>query len=166
MTTAVEVPTWTEVDLLDLLRQRYTRDYGNGPRYVFMTHVRSAPGFDARRCLDAMAMDLWPSSGNELHGFEVKTGRSDWLRELAQPGKAGEFTGRVDRFWIVAPAGVVAPGELPDNWGLMCPGRGTLRVARPARRVDRSRAVDPAFLACLLRAARYEAGRGAGVVPA
>lgn len=160
MTATTPVERFTEASLLDLLCARYATVGGNGPRYVFMPHVRSAPGFDARRTLDAVVMDLWRSAGNALHGFEVKVSRSDWLRELADPSKAGQFLPLLDRFWIVAPRGVVLLEELPVGWGLLVPVGDQLRAVRsPVDLVSGNRLLPVGFVACLLRAARYEAVR-------
>lgn len=151
----------TEADLHKLLRQRYTVLSGNGPRYAYLPHVRSAAGFDAERTLDAVVMDLWPSKGLDLHGFEMKCTRADWLRELNQPEKAATFVDRVDRFWIVASSGdVVHVDELPLPWGLLCvvntPAGPALRSVRAARRLpttEERRSASRSWLACLLRSA-------------
>lgn len=66
-----------------------------------MEHVRDAAGFNVTRTADVLALGLWPSRGNELHGFEVKVSRADWRKELAQPEKAEGWCQIVDRWWIV-----------------------------------------------------------------
>ena len=113
------MPDLTERDMIRALVSRYNKDAGNGPRYVVASHVRSHAGFDARRTCDFVAMDLWPSKGLELHGHEVKVSRSDWLRELKDPSKAGEFMRHCDRWWLVCPRGVAQPDELPEGWGML-----------------------------------------------
>lgn len=116
---AVEyVDRHTERHLLDLLRAKYERDYGNGPRYVFATHVRNRASFQASRTFDAVAVDLWRSSGLLVHIFEVKVSRSDWLRELADPSKADAAMACGDTFSVVAPSGIVGRDELRSTWGL------------------------------------------------
>lgn len=131
---------YTERDILDLLRARFERDHGNGPRYVFATHVRNRASFDASRTFDAVAVDLWRSSGLLVHVFEVKVSRSDWLRELADPDKAAAAIERGDTFSIVAPEGIVRLDELPDGWGLYETGRRGLLTTRRAPRIHRDRA--------------------------
>ena len=105
------------LDLLSLLRSRYAKRAANGPTWAFIEQVRNAAGFNATRTADAIAMALWPSRGLELHGFEIKVSRSDWLRELKDPSKA--VVELVDRWWIVAPESVVHPSELLPSWGLL-----------------------------------------------
>jgi len=145
---------WTERMMLDLLRRRYGTRAGNGVRYAYAEHVRSAAGFDARRTADFMAMDLWPSNGLTLHGHEVKVSRSDWLHELKDPTKADEFKRYMDRWWLVVPDSRIVKDDLPDGWGLMVSNedRGeTLRVVRPAPKL-RPEPVPKSMMAALLRA--------------
>jgi hypothetical protein len=160
----VEHPRLTEGDMLAMLRARYTEKAGNGDAWAFVTHVRNAAGFDASRTVDAIAMSLWPSRGLTLHGFEIKTSRADWQRELALPAKAEAFTRLVDRWWlVVADEAIVLPGELPEGWGLLAVrGRGLRCITeagalRPEGGSVQARALPEAFkrsfLAALLRSA-------------
>lgn len=148
----------TERSMLARLAARHTERHGNGARWVFATHVRSDAGFGDfnggnLRTADAVAMDMWPSKRNELHGFEVKVARSDWLNELRDPSKAHRVKRFMDRWWLVVPtAGMVRPGELPADWGLLvCHGSG-LRVAKAAPRLT-PEPITKSFVAALLRAA-------------
>jgi hypothetical protein len=167
----------TEADVLTALRARYSQSYGNGDRWVFATHVRCAPGFGPAwgagqlRTADAVAMDLWPSAGLEVHGHEVKVSRGDWLTELKQPDKCEPVKRYCDRWWlVVSDRAIVKPGELPAGWGLMVVAeRSTSRwnaercgydvaVERYARVAVRAPKLVPEpigrdFLAPLLRAA-------------
>lgn len=146
-------PKLTERDVLDALGAHYLQ-HGNGPRYVHAEHVRSHAGFDARRTADLIAMDLWPSKGLALIGHEVKVSRSDWLAELHDPSKADEFRRYMDRWYLVAPPGVVRD-DLPDGWGLMLVAYGqrgwSVRVHRPAPKLA-PEPVPKTMLASLLRA--------------
>ncbi len=62
-------------------------------------------------------MNLYPSRGLEINGFEVKGSRQDWIKELKSPEKSAPVQRFCDRWWIVAPAGIIQPGELPPTWG-------------------------------------------------
>lgn len=108
----------TEAQVLDLLERKFTK-VGNGGagEYAFMRQLRNAAGFEASRTFDAAAVSLWPSRGFELHIFEVKTARSDWLRELGEPRKAEDACSIAERFTVVAPKGVVQVDEVPSTWG-------------------------------------------------
>ena len=162
---------WTERRMLDLLAQRYDVDQGNGPRYVFAEHVRSEAGFgsyrDYRRGVvrttlrtaDAIAVDLWPSSGNLVHGFEVKVSRSDWLAELRDPEKAEAFRPYCNHWWLVVPDADIVRDDLPDGWGLLVAGKNGLRARRTAPELERQ-PMSPGMTASLLRAAVKTATRG------
>jgi hypothetical protein len=71
-----------------------------------------------------------------LVGHEVKASRSDWLTELANPGKADAWADQCHEWWLITVPGVVRDGELPAGWGLMVPGtsKTRMRVLTPARR--------------------------------
>lgn len=128
----------TERMVLDLLHRRYAEQAGNGPRYTVAEHVGRDVGARGRIC-DFMAQDSWPSTGLALHGHEVKTSRDDWLRERRQPEKAAPFMLLCDFWWLVATPNVVKQGELPDGWGLLEVGLGTLVTVTPAPRIDHER---------------------------
>ena len=122
--TEVPIPTTTlTADLVEKLRRHYS-DAQNGPSGVFLTEVGWNGSASTRRC-DALYMGLTSTSGRLLVGHEVKVSRQDWLRELADTTKAGEWADQCHRWWLVTLPGVVHDGELPSGWGLMYPGRGT-----------------------------------------
>jgi hypothetical protein len=127
------VDTHTERTLLDLLHQRYGRVHGNGRRYVVAEKVRCDAGW-ALGAADCMVMDVWQSSGLAVHGFELKTSRSDWLRELRDPGKSEVFRRHTHHWWLVATDRRIVRDDLPDGWGLMtASGRGLVVVVQAPR---------------------------------
>jgi hypothetical protein len=139
-----EPKKWTERDMLDLIHNRYGINPGNGPRYVVAEHVRNYCGFAGYRTLtplrtiDALAVDLWPSSKNAVHGFEVKVSRSDWLTELKDPEKAEAFKPYCDHWWLVTPTADIVRGDLPKGWGhLVVAPSGALRVKTSAPKLAR-----------------------------
>jgi len=98
-------------------------------------------------------MGEWPSTGNELHGFEVKVSRADWLNEVKNPRKNDSVKSYCDRWWLViADEAMVKDGELPDDWGMMVwQGRGRkLKIVKPAPKLDAA-PMDHCFVASLLR---------------
>lgn len=154
----------SEAEVIELLRRKHAK-VGNGGagEYAFLTHVRNAAGFDATRTLDALTLSLWPSRGMELHGYEIKCSRADWLREKADPGKAETFIQRLDRFsLVVTDPTYVADGELPPDWGLISVRNNKLHTDVAAPKLVRSneeRMISRTWLVCLLRAA------GEAVIP-
>lgn len=135
----------TESFVLQALAARYCL-----PEWAFVTKLPATVGF-ADRITDAVAMSLWPSRGLEIHGFEVKTARSDLLRELKDPAKAEATARFCDHWWIAAPAGVAKPEELPVTWGLLVVGDGySVRIAKKAAPLTPAEPTR-AFLASCLR---------------
>src|SRR5487761_2123419 len=137
-----------ESDVIAMLAARYC-----APAYAFLPHVRNSTGFArTTRTADAIAMSLWPSRGMELHGFEVKVSRADWLRELKEPAKAEEIARRCDRWWIAAAdREIVVPAELPPTWGLLVPRGEKLVAIVEAPQLKGREAIARPFLAALLR---------------
>lgn len=143
-------PRVTEADVLEALRLRY-----QAPEWAFLSHVPNGTGSQKTREIDAVAMNLWPSRGCALLGFEVKVTRADWQRELLNPRKAEEGLGLCDAAWVVAPAGVVQKAEVPASWGALELGAdGRFSVLKePEARLVRVKVFPRGFVAALLRAA-------------
>ncbi len=144
MTTAAK----TEAELFDALAERYC-----APRHILLPHVRNATGWKGQRTADALALELWPMDGMHLIGFEMKSSRSDWLRELKQQRKHEAVAQFCDAWIVVAGAAdIVRDGELPVGWGLMVWGDGGLRAkVAPAERSPAM--VTREFLAAIVRRA-------------
>lgn len=87
------------------------------PEWALFFEVGDATGSQQRRWADAVAMNLYPSRGLEIQGFEVKVSRSDWTKELKTPEKSAPVQQYCDRWWVVTPAGIIKDGELPPTWG-------------------------------------------------
>lgn len=131
--SATKTPALSEQELVARLRPRFEQDGGNGPAGCVVPQVRDAAGFDAKRTIDALGFHFWPSRGLLIDGFECKSSRSDWQRELANPEKAESFCRVVDRFWIVAGrSDLVLEAELPPKWGLLVPRGDGLAQVKPA----------------------------------
>lgn len=126
------------------------------PEYALFTDVGDATGGRATRRADAIAMSLWPSRGLELHGFEVKVDRRDWLRELKQPAKAEALARFCDRWWVVvSDDDIVQRGELPPTWGLLV-AKGPKLVAKVDAPKLEPQQVTRSFLAAMLRVAQAQ----------
>lgn len=138
----------TTADLRTLLRARYS-----APEYALLEEVPDATGGRATRSADAIAMNLWPSRGLELLGFELKVSRSDWLRELKAPDKAEAVCRYCERWFLVAGPGVVKNfEEVPATWGILVAEGRRLVMKRDATKLE-PQPVSRAFLAALLRRA-------------
>ncbi len=138
-------------DLQLALATRYTR-----PHWLFMSEVKDCTGFGWSRSADGVAFGLYSSRGHEIHVFECKAQRGDWLKELRSPEKAEAWAAVADKFWIVAPKGIVQKSELPLGWGLITVSRGgkkewTLRTTVQAKKntMD-NRQLSRAFCASMI----------------
>ena len=123
------------------------------PEWGLFFEVADGTGANQRRWADAVAINLWPSRGLEIHGFEVKVSRSDWMRELKNPEKSEPVQRYCDRWWIVAPEGVIRDGELPPTWGQYEAKKGaSLRQIMAAPKLE-PKPVNREFVAAMLRRA-------------
>ncbi len=122
------------------------------PEFAFMLQVRNSTGYQrAIRTCDALALGLWPSRGQELHGFEIKASRSDWMNEKKNPEKAHEIQRFCHRWWLViGDKEIVKPGELPPNWGLLAPRGSKLQALVDAPTLS-PEPITYEFLAGILR---------------
>lgn len=139
-----------ESEMLLALRNHFAK-----PEYVLLPQVRNGAGFSATRTADALAMSVWPSRGLGLYGIEIKVSRGDWLREKKNPQKADEVARFCD-YWMIAAGNesIVQDGELPENWGLLVPGKkpGTLRIKTAPDKLQ-AEPISRSFLACILKGA-------------
>jgi hypothetical protein len=121
------------------------------PEWAVLYEVRDDAGFKAHRSADVVAMNCWPSRGLRLHGLEVKSHRSDWLRELAKPEKSVAIQRFCDHWWLVTSDDKVATlDEIPERWGWLALSGKTLKTMRDAPALE-AQPVTNGFLAALLR---------------
>lgn len=135
----------TTAEVKTLLRSRFCQ-----PEWAVFFEVGDSTGSGQRRWADAVAMNMYPSRGLEVHGFEIKVSRSDWLRELKNPEKSAPVQRFCDRWWIVCPKDIIHPGELPPTWGHYDVTQAGLRQIVAAPKLD-AVPVDKSFTAALLR---------------
>lgn len=141
--------------LITLLAEHYP-----GPACAFLPEFRGGTGWGRESRADAIAMHTWPSQGLELIGFELKTSRSDWLRELKQPEKCDPIKQFCDRWYLVIDDPSIVRSwpekELPEDWGLMQPEYTSypykLKVQKEAPKLA-AQPIDRLFLASLMRRA-------------
>lgn len=121
------------------------------PAFCFLEQVADGTGARQHRWADAVAMSVWPSRGYDVHGFEVKVSRYDWLNELKQPEKSAAVQQYMNRWWIATPdESIIHPGELPPTWGhMICKGKG-MKVIHPAPALN-PKPLTVEFVASILR---------------
>lgn len=120
-------------DLTHRLFRKYdTSDDAISNKYIVATQVRTNGSYTDRTA-DAVIVGNWPSSGNQIEGFEIKISRSDWLNELKDPSKHVPLKKFCHRFWLlIASESMVKEGELPDDWGLMVAHGSGIRIVKKA----------------------------------
>ena len=65
---------------------------------------------------------------------ECKVSRSDFLADAAKPFRLKPEEGMGSQRFYMAPAGVIAPGDLPKHWGLLeLSGREVRMAVKPGR---------------------------------
>lgn len=132
--------------------------YCDSLQWVFLTQVRSSTG-SANRIADAMAFNMFGSTGYEILGFEIKVSRSDWLSELKHMSKSNELMEYCDKwFLVVSDPAIVQEGELPKNWGLLVlKGDKLVMKVRPVP--QKTAPIPLHFLASILRRGANEVER-------
>lgn len=98
--------------IVHALANRYT--VGDG--WIGMAEVTPT---GSKRRLDFLAISVFPSREPHIHGFEIKTARSDWLNEIKNPAKAESLRRFCTHYWLVAPKDIATKDELPAGWGWM-----------------------------------------------
>jgi len=137
----------THDELIDLIAVRFCP-----PEWAFLASVRNTTGYrNFATTADALAMNLWPTRGLELYGFEAKVSRPDWIKEMKTPGKAETIAQHCDRWYlVVSDKEIVRTGELPASWGMMIPFGKTLKIVKEADRL-KAKPMTRGTIASLLR---------------
>lgn len=127
--------------------------------YVLMAEVSDEAGFNRSRSADFMVMNLWRSRGLNLIGFERKTHRGDWLKELKSPAKAENIFQYCDQWYLLTDSENVAKiEEIPETWGWMhIKPDGRIVIFKDAPKLNPI-AISRSFLSCMLRRANAKDG--------
>lgn len=117
-----------------LLGDRYS-----GPEWAYLMEVPDGTGQKKQRTADAIAIGLWSKNAGQFHGFEVKSSRSDWQKELQEPYKSQSWRNVVTSFWLVAGRGVAKLQEVPPDWGFLevATNGESLKIRKQPLHVDR-----------------------------
>lgn len=149
-----EIEKFTAKDMEKYLAEKFC----DSRQWVFLTQVRSSTG-GASRVADAMAFNMYGSTGYEILGFEIKVSRSDFLSELKDMSKSNEIMSYCDKWYLVVPdAAIVKEGELPKNWGLLALKEGKL-VQKVRAILTKKTPMPDYFIASILRRSGDEVER-------
>jgi hypothetical protein len=99
--------------------------------WALFKELQVAPNGGGRR-FDMFAVHCWRSQGFHSVAYEVKTARSDFLRELKQPDKRLDAEKLAHECWFVVTPGVCKAEEVPESWGLLIATEGGLKKAKVA----------------------------------
>lgn len=112
-------PGYTARGIVQLLRDRHAGTRAG--EFLFCAELRVGTGYKRgeEQRLDAWAMACWPSANFERVTYEVKVSRSDFLVEIKEPRKRRMGLLYSNRFYFVAPAGLVKVEEVPPECGLI-----------------------------------------------
>lgn len=135
-------------DICAALRERYKQ-----PEWALFFEVGNGTGGNCRRHADALAMNMYPSRGLSIVGFEIKVSWGDLSRELQNPDKAEAIAQFCDEWYLAVPKGLIREDDMiPVPWGVMeCDG-GTLRISKKAERLP-AKPVTKEFMAAVVRCA-------------
>ena len=104
------------LEVMEALR-RHCRQQGA----LYFEELRAGAGWgtDSQRRIDAWSIQTAPSKGNVRTAYEVKVSRSDFQSDMRKPQKQRPARLSSNRFYYVAPEGLIKPEELPIWAGLM-----------------------------------------------
>jgi hypothetical protein len=142
----------TAAEILHRLRARYSE-----PEWLCWAELRIATGSKrGERRIDFFALNTYPSKSHERIACEIKTSRADLRRELRTPEKRKPALLLANRYYIVAPVGVIPVESLPIDAGLIeCHESGLTKIKSEAPWLD----TEPptwGFVAALIRHTRHE----------
>lgn len=120
------------------------------PSHRIFFEVSNDTGTRASRWIDAVAVGIWPSTGHEVIGIEIKVSRSDWQRELKEPAKAQSLMRYCTRWYLACPDGLVKADELPATWGMLVLKDGVIKTKVTAKLLE-PEPLTPGFMMAILR---------------
>lgn len=116
------------IDVYPLVRKKFP-----AAEFALMEEVSDAAGFARSGSTDFIAVGLWPSRGLHVHGIELKSFRSDWLRELKNPRKQENIFCHCHFFWLLTTDVAIANiEEIPAKWGWLSIRGGKIVVIKEA----------------------------------
>lgn len=102
--------TITATQIEEALFKKHVKD-------MCFRELRLSSGFSNLSRVDFLAMNVAPSSGNFIDAYEIKVSKADFRRDTAKKQRGARLFS--DRFWYIAPEGIIPHDDLPDWAGLM-----------------------------------------------
>jgi len=136
----------TAEDIREALKIKFSR-----PEWALFFEVGNGTGGNLKRWADAVSMNMYPSRGLAIVGFEIKVSRSDMQKELEQPKKAEEVGKFCNHWYLVVPKGLIQECDIiPDAWGILEYSEKGLRQTKKPKDLE-AQPVTKAFVAAMLR---------------
>ena len=102
--------TITAKDIEEELAKKHKKDW-------CFIDLRLSSGFEWEGRIDFLALDVAPSTGNRMEAYEIKVSRADFRRDNHKKQRGARLFS--DKFWYIAPTGVIPHEEVPDWAGLI-----------------------------------------------
>ena len=108
----------TDKETTELIYELLDEKFAQTRRYAAIRELRCGTGYSGlnQRSIDYLVIST--NAGNMVEIFEIKASRSDFLKDIKKEEKQKQARCFADRFYYVAPKGVVKDGELPAWAGL------------------------------------------------
>lgn len=136
----------TAEDIRESLRKKFTR-----PEWALFFEVGNGTAGNLKRWADALAMNMYPSRGLAIVGFEIKVSRNDLKKELEQPKKAEAVGCFCNQWYLVVPKGLINDTDIiPAAWGILEYNNGSLRQTKKPSELS-CQPVTKEFMAAILR---------------
>lgn len=136
----------TAKDIREAMKVRFAP-----PEHALFFEVGNGTGSNLRGWTDAWTMNLFPSKGLAITGYEIKVSRSDLKHELEQPKKSDNVGKYCDYWFLVVPKGLIREEDMiPPAWGILEYNEGKLRQTKRPEKIE-SIPLTRGFIAAILR---------------
>jgi hypothetical protein len=136
----------TAEEIRESLRKKFTR-----PEWALFFEVGNGTAGNLKRWADALAMNMYPSRGLAIVGFEIKVSRNDLKKELEQPKKAEAVGCFCNHWYLVVPKGLIKDTDIiPAAWGILEYNNGSLRQTKKPDKLS-CQPITKEFVAAILR---------------
>lgn len=102
-------------------------------------------------CIAAENPDVWGTNGCVSTMIEVKTSRSDFLRDKEKFCRTHQEHAIGNYRYYLCPEGIINPTELPDNWGLLYWNGKEIKLIVAASKIQVNNTGELAILCSIMR---------------
>lgn len=102
--------TITSGEITDYLIAKHQKD-------LWFEELRLSSGFAWQGRIDFLSLSVSPSNGNLATAYEIKVSKADFKRDTHQKQRGARLFS--DKFFYIAPKGVITAEDVPDWAGLI-----------------------------------------------